>query len=90
MNLRAIMRGQVRTVPTYNEGTLNDGGRWSNWTMEALDDDMNKVKLRVPSQEFGAGLVVGEHYDFTLDCATTGKPRFSVVAFVPAKVKTSV
>lgn len=83
--LRASMRGKVRTLPTYNSGKLDNGGDWSNWTIVVVDEDDNKVKLRVPSQEFGAGLAVGETFDFVLDCSTTGKPRFDVVSYTAAK-----
>lgn len=85
MTLRAITRGKVRTVPTYNTGTLDNGGKWENWTIVIVDEDDNKVKVRVPSQEFGAGLVVGDWYDFVLDCDSTGKARFTAVSFTPAK-----
>lgn len=80
--LRAFTRAKLRTLPVYNSGDFQ-GTPWSNWTIEVLDEDDNKVTFRVPSQEFGQGLVVGESYTFTFDANDSGKARFTVVAYEP-------
>lgn len=89
MSLRANTRAKLREPATRNEGVLDNGSPWANWTIEVLDEDENKVKLRVPSQEFAQGLTVGEWYDFTLDCASTGRAKFTVKSFAPASAKAS-
>lgn len=89
MSLRANTRAKVRELATRNEGTLDNGSPWSNWTIEVLDEDDNKVKLRVPSQEFAQGLTVGEWFDFVLDCASTGRAKFTVKSYSPASAKSS-
>lgn len=79
-SLRVFTRAKVRTLPTYNEGTF-EGRPWSNWTLEIVDEDDNKVNVRVPSQQFGEGLVIGEWYDFMLDVSATGKARLEARSF---------
>lgn len=78
--VRALIRGTLRTLPAEKSGTLDNGQRWSFYEVEILDSDMNKVNLRVQAG-MGAALTVGQAYDFEVDAATTGRPKFSVVKF---------
>lgn len=75
--------GEVRSDPTTRSGTFDDGRDWSVTELEFLDEDSNKVMLRVPK-----GMTVSRgRAEVVIDIDTVGqsKGRCTLVSVVPVK-----
>jgi hypothetical protein len=62
-------------------GTFDDGRSWSVREVNAIDEDRNKVTVRVAD---GVEIAPG-HFDVVFDHTVTGAAKHTVVAASPAK-----
>jgi len=90
MSARVYLRGVIHEEPTKMAIPTKKGGTWEFEQIVVLDDDANKVDVRLPDRrplpkEVRDQLVRGSGGTFTCTAQTSGYASFELVGFQAGK-----